>query len=167
MTSSGQERIVVHLIRIPAVKVCRCAPQTTFHKGHEAAKTSSRISPRDRCEIMIRRRRKNCLHGSVVVHSVSVVTEPHRIDKTLIESMRFLDGHNLPLGEGSKQHYAQRVVIGERCPVEHVSAKEAVVLGEMVVNACGEKIFSDDSMSNKIVSCRIRTRNRRSIRQWK
>src|SRR5712671_7419613 len=135
MTSSGQERIVVHLIRIPAVKVCRCAPQTTFHKGHEAAKTSSRISPRDRCEIMIRRRRKNCAHGPVVVHSVAVVTEPHRIDKALTESVRFLDGHNLPLGECSKQHHAQWFVCAERCPVEHVSPKDTVLLGEMVVNA--------------------------------
>src|SRR6266446_1729695 len=63
MTSSGQERIVVHLIRIPAVKVGWCAPQTTFHKAHKAAETSSRIMSRDRCEIMIRRGRKNCAHG--------------------------------------------------------------------------------------------------------
>src|ERR1700730_16015508 len=33
----------------------------------------------------------------------------------------------------------------------------------MVVNADREEIFSDDSMSNKVVICRIRTRNRRSI----
>src|SRR5260370_27070366 len=123
MTSSGQEGIVVHLIRIPPVKVGWCAPQTTFHKGHKAAETSIRISSRDRCEIMIRRCRKNCFHGLVVVHSVAVVTESHRIDKALTESVRFLDGHNLPLGECSKQHDAQRFVCGERGPVEHVSSK--------------------------------------------
>src|ERR1700680_4289828 len=68
MMSSGQERIVVHLIRIPAVKVCWRAPQTAFHKCADiGAKTSRRIFPRDRCKRMIRRPRSKCLHWFVVV----------------------------------------------------------------------------------------------------
>src|SRR5216683_7891471 len=61
MTPFGQERIVVHLIRIPAVKVGWRAPQTTYNKGHVIrAQTSCRIYSRDRREIMVPRRGKDC-----------------------------------------------------------------------------------------------------------
>ena len=169
MKSFGQKRIVVDLIRIPAVEVCGGAPQTTFQVGDACvvAQTSRRISPWDRCERGIPRRRIQCLHGFVVVHQVAVVSEPHRVDQARTEGVRLLEGHNLPLGERLQQHHTEGFVSREGCAVEHVSREDAVFLGEMVVDAGSEIILSDDSMCNKIVICDVPIPKCRSIRQRK
>src|SRR5712691_6966903 len=100
MESFRYEGIVIDLVRIPTVKKYRRASQSTLHKGNAIrALTARREVPWYGCDRGIRCHSVNSLHRLIIVDIISVETQPHGIDKSGGESVSFLHGHNLPLGE--------------------------------------------------------------------
>src|SRR5260370_32379171 len=80
----------------------------------------------------------------IVVDCFVVVAKANRIYKSRGEAVGLLSGHNLPRTQASEPDVTHRIRRAVWCPVEEIGTEQAVLVGELVVDARGDKVFVYD-----------------------
>src|SRR5258706_3122006 len=155
METSSKECIVITLECLPHIGECRRSHARNGIKpgrNHSGRSVSRRPPHRSvTCDWIDG---FECLKCVCVI---SVVAHAETVKKSRSESMVFLDGGYLPLGDGLLQNIVEKVRLSQRRVVVHVRAEKAVLLRNFLVNSSGVIIFADNLLPVKHVLSHIPT----------
>src|SRR3979490_97056 len=98
---------------------------------------------------------------------VPIVSGAETVEKRRNERMVFLEGGNLPLGDGLLQDIVENVGLSQRRVVVHVGTEKAVLLRNFLVDSSGVVILADNLLPRKHVLSYIRIGSgARWIEKW-
>src|ERR1700674_2091413 len=155
MEPSGQEGVVIELIRIPSIGKCwrshtRCRGNRTLRSGRPHRNRLRR--PR---QSRVRCHRIQDFDRLSGIRSIPVVADPEAVEKSRSKSMVFFDGGNLPLGGGLQQEIVKWIGLCQGRVVVYIRPEEAVLLRKFLVCSNGEIIFTNNLLTYILVECLI------------
>src|ERR1700730_8860724 len=149
MQTLGQKRVVINLIRVPDIGKCgRGKTGSGVKSGRLDSWRSVSWYPTEGRVVCYRIDGFDRLQG---IRMIPVVAHPETIEQSRRESMVFLEGGDLPLGDGLLQDIIEYVRLCQGRVIVHVGAEEAILLRDLLVDSGGEVVFADDLLPCKDV----------------
>jgi len=147
--ASIEERIVVHLERIPMVQISWQSTDTARQKRGATDLDLSGITTCERTQTTIRRNSINCSNALVVIYGLVVKAESDGIDKGGCEAVGFLGRQELSRAEAAQFDVIHAIWSRVRGPIKHVSSIQAVFFRELMVDARGNKVFIHNLLASE------------------
>jgi len=147
--ASIEERIVVHLERIPMVQVSWQSTDTARQKRGAADLDLGGVSACERRESTIACHWINGSQALVVVHRFVVKPESDGIDKGGGEAVGFLGRNELSRAEAAKFYVIHTVWSRVRSSIKQISSIQAVALRELMVDPRGNKVFIHNLLTSE------------------